>query len=77
VQNVSDAIPSVMLIGHNPGLEDLVVTLAGSGVGDALDRMAMKFPTGALAVLAVSTAWRDVAPGGATLAALVVPRDLA
>ena len=76
VQSVEDAIRSVMVIGHNPGLEDLAAALAGDGVGDALDRMAMKFPTAALAVFAVPTAWRDLAPGGATLAAYVVPRDL-
>ena len=75
VHDVS-AVPfrSVMVIGHNPGLEDLAATLAGTG--DALDRMAMKFPTAALAVLTVPTAWRDLAPGAATLTAYVVPRDL-
>jgi len=77
VQDVSDAIRSVMVVGHNPGLEDLAATLAGAGVGDALDRMATKFPTGALATLTVPTAWRDLAPGGAELTAYVVPRDLA
>jgi phosphohistidine phosphatase len=76
VQSVSDAVRSVMVIGHNPGLEDLAGTLAGTGAGDALDRMAMKFPTAALATFTVPTAWPDLAPGGATLAAYVVPRDL-
>ena len=76
VQNVSDAVRSVMVIGHNPGLEDLAAALAGAGVGDALDRMAVKFPTGALATLTVPTPWRDLTPEGATLAAYVVPRDL-
>ena len=76
VQDVSDATRSVMVIGHNPGLEDLATALAGAGVGDGLDRMAMKFPTAALAALTVPTSWRDLAPGGATLATYVVPRDL-
>ena len=65
-----------MVVGHNPGLEDLATALAGGGTGDASDRMAVKFPTAALAVLAATTVWRDLAPGGATLAAYVVPRDL-
>jgi phosphohistidine phosphatase len=76
LRDVSDAVGSVMVIGHNPGLEDLAATLAGAGVGDGLERMAMKFPTAALAALTVPTSWRDLAPGGATLAAYVVPRDL-
>jgi phosphohistidine phosphatase len=76
VRDVSDAVRALMVIGHNPGLEDLASTLAGTGVGDALDRMAVKFPTAALATLTVPTAWHDLAPGAATLAAYVVPRDL-
>ena len=76
VHDVSDSVSSLMIVGHNPGIEDLAATLAGAGAGDGLDRMAIKFPTAALAVLAVPTAWRDLAPGGATLAAYVVPRDL-
>lgn len=76
VHDVSASVPSVMVIGHNPGLEDLAATLAGAGAGGASRRMAIKFPTAALAVLTVPTAWRDLAPGSATLAAFVVPRDL-
>ena len=76
VHDVPDSVSSLMIVGHNPGLEDLAATLAGTGAGDGLDRMAMKFPTAALAVLAVPTAWRELAPGGATLADFVVPRDL-
>ena len=76
VRDVSDSVSSLMIVGHNPGLEDLAATLAGAGVADGLDRMAIKFPTAALAVLTVPTAWGDLAPGGATLASYVVPRDL-
>ena len=76
VHDISDSVPSVMVVGHNPGLEDLATALAGGGTGDASDRMAVKFPTAALAVLTATTVWRDLAPGGATLAAYVVPRDL-
>jgi phosphohistidine phosphatase len=64
----------VVLVGHNPGLEDLVVELAGSAEGDALDRLRTKFPTSALAVLDVPTAWSGLHRGGARLASLTVPR---
>jgi phosphohistidine phosphatase len=67
---------SVMAIGHNPGLEDLATTLAGGGDTDALDRMARKFPTAALATFEVPGTWRQLAPGTATLVAYVVPREL-
>lgn len=64
---------SVMVIGHNPGLEDLATTLAGTGTD--LDRLRDKFPTGALASLRVPE-WGSLEPGSAELAAFVVPRDL-
>jgi phosphohistidine phosphatase len=74
VQLVPDAVASVMLIGHNPGLEQLALSLASAG--DELARLETKFPTGALATLALGSSWSRLAPGGATLAAYVVPKDL-
>jgi phosphohistidine phosphatase len=74
VQLVPDAVASVMLIGHNPGLEQLALVLASSG--DELGRLETKFPTGALATLALKSSWSRVSPGDATLAAYVVPKDL-
>jgi phosphohistidine phosphatase len=64
----------VVLVGHNPSLEDLVSELAGSAEGDALDRLTEKFPTSALAVLDVPTPWPGLRRGGARLSSLTVPR---
>lgn len=69
-------IDSVLVIGHNPGLGDLAQQLAGAGDPGARDRLAAKFPTGALARLGVSTEWHDLRWGEATLDIYVVPRDL-
>ena len=41
---------TVMIVGHNPGLEELSELLVGGGDDDAQELMAEKFPTGALAV---------------------------
>ncbi|MEX2553568.1 MAG: histidine phosphatase family protein [Actinomycetota bacterium] len=74
--NIGELAPetaSVMLIGHNPGLEELAATLAGTGAD--LDRLRDKFPTGALATLSVPS-WRDLGQGSAELVSFVVPRDL-
>ena len=66
---------SVMLIGHNPGLQDLALVLASSGPGR--DRLEAKFPTAALATLTVPAAsWTELSPGEAVLAAYVVPKEL-
>ena len=68
---------SVMVIGHNPGLHDLAVQLAGGArdPGDAR-RLAEGFPTGALAEFVIPGAWRTLGPGGGRLHRFVCPRDL-
>jgi phosphohistidine phosphatase len=67
-------VESVLLVGHNPGLEELVLMLAGEG--DELDQVEAKFPTAALATLTFGSPWSGLARGGATLAGYVVPREL-
>lgn len=70
-----DSVGSVLLIGHNPGIEELALSLASHGA--RLDELAAKFPTGALATLELDRhRWADVRPGDAELVAYVVPREL-
>jgi phosphohistidine phosphatase len=64
-----------MLIGHNPGIQDLALGLASSG--PALASLREKFPTGALATMDVEVErWRDVDNGRAMATNLVTPRSL-
>ena len=66
---------SVLVIGHNPGLEDLVLELARPSA--QRDAVAVKFPTAALATLELDIdGWGELGPGGAELTAFVRPRDL-
>ncbi|MDN0200289.1 histidine phosphatase family protein [Streptomyces sp. S.PNR 29] len=75
VHEVSAEIGTLLLIGHNPGLEELVLELAGDGLDDTLDRVRVKFPTSAIAVLSwYGASWRALAPGTALLTAVTVPR---
>lgn len=76
VRAVPGDTASVLLIGHNPGCEDLARGLAGTGDPHLRARLAAKFPTGGLATLAFPGPWRDLDRGGARLEAFVVPRDL-
>jgi phosphohistidine phosphatase len=71
---VSDTVGSVLVIGHNPGLQDLALQLAGSGPD--VPTMRAKFPTAALATLAFDGSWRELAPGDADLVAFVKPKQL-
>ena len=75
IRLVPEAIASVMLIGHNPGLRDLALLLAEDGID--LERLEEKFPTAALATLTIPRrAWSQVEPGAALLTAYVVPKQL-
>ncbi|WP_328441709.1 histidine phosphatase family protein [Streptomyces sp. NBC_00457] len=75
VHDVSAEVETLLLIGHNPGLEELVLALAGDSLDDALERVRVKFPTSAIAILAwYGTSWRGLAPGGALLTSMMVPR---
>jgi phosphohistidine phosphatase len=66
---------SVMLVGHNPTMQDLVLRLASDGLG--LEAARAKFPTAALAVLDVNVdGWAEVGPGTATLTDFVTPMAL-
>jgi phosphohistidine phosphatase len=74
LSGVPEGVESVMLIGHNPGVQELAIAIAG---GDpAVSAMRAKFPTGALATLELDGVWRDLAPGAASLVAFVKPREL-
>lgn len=71
-------LPSVMLIGHNPGLERLAAYLTGGhGEPEAVVRLSEKFPTGSLAVLdAEIEHWAELGQGTCRLTDFVRPRDL-
>ncbi|HTG38463.1 histidine phosphatase family protein [Sphingomonas sp.] len=67
-----------LMVGHNPGLEDLVLMLVPDRAGDALrDAVEVKYPTAAVATLRWGGDWGDAATGAARLERFVRPRDLA
>ena len=73
LREVPPEVASVMLIGHNPGLQRLALLLARPG--PELDELAAKFPTAALATLAVPR-WTALDRGTADLTDIIRPRDL-
>ena len=75
LRSVPDAMGSVMLIGHNPAMEELAIDLARPS--PAASELATKYPTGALAVLTFpASIWHELGHGTAELVELVKPRDL-
>jgi phosphohistidine phosphatase len=79
LRRVPEEIDSVMLVGHNPALQTLVLSLAGGGAGvvdSRLSQVRRKFPTGALAILTVTRSWRALAPRCGRLETYIRPKSL-
>jgi phosphohistidine phosphatase len=81
IRRAPDRVGSLMIVGHNPGLEQCALALASVPLERKLrkryDAMDEKFPTCALAVIDFQIAlWRDVVPGLGELDAFVRPKDL-
>ena len=81
IRQLPEDTPSAMVIGHNPGMQMLVLRLAASSQGPLdedcdLATVQRKFPTGALATITFECEWRDLAAGSGRLTGLVRPKDL-
>lgn len=75
VSELPDDCDEVLMVGHNPGLQDLAVDLAEPG--PLRDRIAVKLPTGALVTITgMVDTWDELSAGRGTLTDLVLPRDL-
>jgi phosphohistidine phosphatase len=67
----------LMLVGHNPGMQELAMRLVGYGDRYAFARLGQKYPTAAVAVLDFdSESWGEVTERSARLDRFVVPKDL-
>jgi len=65
---------SILLVGHDPGIQELALDLVGTGVDRELDR---KFPTAALAVIELPAGrFAELEAGTGRLVAFVRPREL-
>jgi phosphohistidine phosphatase len=65
VRDLPDGAGPAVLVGHNPGVADLVELLTGESP---------EMKTSAIAVLDVAGSWADLGPGGAELVAYATPR---
>ena len=75
LRGLPDDVGSVLLIGHNPAIEELALTLARPS--PRRRELGARFPTGALATLTGPLpSWRSLDHDTAELVAFVRPRDL-
>jgi len=77
VRLVSDKLPSVMVVGHNPGMHHVSLVLAVPQRTSLRMMLELKYPTGTLAVLRFACDhWQDVAPGEGELVDFITPQSL-
>lgn len=75
LRRLPDVVEWAMVVGHNPGLQQLVVLLARDG--PLRERARSHFPTGALATMRLPEgAWAELGPGRLDLFSYVAPREL-
>ncbi|TIV93867.1 MAG: histidine phosphatase family protein, partial [Mesorhizobium sp.] len=68
---------SLLVIGHNPGLQTFTLRLAGAGSDEGVfKKLEAKFPTAALARFTVKNDWANLDFGDARLTHFVRPKDL-
>ena len=74
LQSCPEDAKTVLLVGHNPGLETLVEYLAGTQLPVPEDGKLL--PTAAVARLELSSDWTGLGAGSAHLASITRPRSL-
>ncbi len=76
VAEIPETIHLPLLVGHNPGLQQLALELTKEEKGRRA-RVAEKFPTAALALIELpADRWSAIKRGSGEIAELIVPKDL-
>lgn len=77
LQRIDDEVVSVMIIGHNPGMEQFALQVVGAEKTHAFRKMQKKFPTAALAVIGFAVeSWSALTFGSGKLFCFIRPKDL-
>ena len=75
IRDTPERVDTVAMVGHNPSFEQLALALHdGDGDATAIAGVEAGYPTSAVAVYEIDSAWADVQPHSATLRAFAVPR---
>ncbi len=74
INETSDEVADLLLVGHNPGIHGLADALSGDADGDLMPRMNRSgFPTSGIAVIAFTGSWKSVEHGVGRLVAFWTP----
>lgn len=77
VRGAADEAETLLILGHNPGLERLARSFAKSGDADAIRRIEKKYPTCGLAVIELPIhEWKQASPPAGRLEMFLTPKTL-
>jgi len=69
-------VRSALVIGHNPGLHALALSLGDAEAHKHLPPLGSKFPTGALVSFSFDGTWKELRPHGARLLSFTRPKEI-
>lgn len=76
IRDTPDEVGRLMLMGHNPGLEQIALLLSRRG-GPLRPEVEIKYPTGTLVEIELPVdRWADAREGDGNMVRLIRPRDL-
>lgn len=77
VRSLPQTVQSPLLVGHNPGLEQLIVGVTQDDEQGLRCKVANKYPTAALAVIRFrAERWQSADQGSGEMIELILPKDL-
>lgn len=77
IRGFDGSVQNMLIIGHNPAIEDTAQKLIGVGDQTFINDLETKYPSGGLAVIDFEVeSWGDISPAGGRLERFVKPRDL-
>jgi len=76
IREADDKVEHLLIVGHNPGLQHLVLQLADNYSDGLRESVALGYPTATLAELQLSVEhWRDVSRQSGRIVSLIRPED--
>jgi len=77
VRDIPEEVHAPLLVGHNPGLHEVLLRLTHDDDGDLRRKVIAKYPTAAVAVVTFTAPrWEEVSPESGEIRELILPREL-
>lgn len=77
VRRIPAEVHAPLLVGHNPGLQQLILELTRDDASGLRSRVGEGFPTAAVAMIELpAVRWSDTEPGSGLIRELILPREL-